>query len=202
MPELYICTSIEVDGPIPGPHSMLSLASAAYDTRQQLVSLFSINLQPLKKAQAHPDTLAHWKSMPEAWAVVTHEPETPHRAMLEYIDWLDHLPAQKVLVAYPAARAFAFIEYYLFKFAGRSPFHKSALDLKSFAMAMLHRPYFQTKKRHMPDAWLFDSPPHTYVALDDAIAVGRLLGHMLDSRATLPRIQSLPDENLPGLIDP
>ncbi|HCU53603.1 MAG TPA: exonuclease, partial [Gammaproteobacteria bacterium] len=29
-PEIYISTDIEADGPIPGAHSMLSLASAAY----------------------------------------------------------------------------------------------------------------------------------------------------------------------------
>ncbi len=29
-PEIYISTDVEADGPIPGPHSMLSFASAAY----------------------------------------------------------------------------------------------------------------------------------------------------------------------------
>ena len=29
MAEIYISTDVETDGPIPGPHSMLSLASAA-----------------------------------------------------------------------------------------------------------------------------------------------------------------------------
>ena len=28
--EIYVSTDIEADGPIPGPHSMLSFASAAY----------------------------------------------------------------------------------------------------------------------------------------------------------------------------
>lgn len=30
MAEIYVSTDIEADGPIPGPHSMLSFASAAY----------------------------------------------------------------------------------------------------------------------------------------------------------------------------
>ena len=30
MPEIYISTDVEADGPIPGPHSMLSFGSAAY----------------------------------------------------------------------------------------------------------------------------------------------------------------------------
>ena len=28
--EIYVSTDVEADGPIPGPHSMLSFASAAY----------------------------------------------------------------------------------------------------------------------------------------------------------------------------
>jgi hypothetical protein len=28
--EVYVSTDVETDGPIPGPHSMLSFASAAY----------------------------------------------------------------------------------------------------------------------------------------------------------------------------
>lgn len=30
MSEIYVSTDVEADGPIPGPHSMLSLGSAAY----------------------------------------------------------------------------------------------------------------------------------------------------------------------------
>jgi hypothetical protein len=30
MSEIYISTDVETDGPIPGPNSMLSFASAAY----------------------------------------------------------------------------------------------------------------------------------------------------------------------------
>jgi len=30
MPEVYVSTDVESDGPIPGPYSMLSFGSAAY----------------------------------------------------------------------------------------------------------------------------------------------------------------------------
>ncbi|MEW8000408.1 MAG: hypothetical protein AB2795_17805 [Candidatus Thiodiazotropha endolucinida] len=43
-PEIYVSTDIEADGPIPGPHSMLSFASAAYTADKQLVGTFSANL--------------------------------------------------------------------------------------------------------------------------------------------------------------
>ena len=41
MPEIYVSTDVETDGPIPGPHSMLSFASAAYHSDKTLVSTFA-----------------------------------------------------------------------------------------------------------------------------------------------------------------
>jgi len=43
--ELYFSTDIETDGPIPGPHSMLSLGSAAFSSDGVLLGTFSINLK-------------------------------------------------------------------------------------------------------------------------------------------------------------
>ena len=41
MSEIYVSTDVETDGPIPGPHSMLSFASAAYRADKTMVSTFS-----------------------------------------------------------------------------------------------------------------------------------------------------------------
>ena len=38
--EIYVSTDVEADGPIPGPHSMLSFASAAYTEDKQLIATF------------------------------------------------------------------------------------------------------------------------------------------------------------------
>ena len=43
MSEIYVSTDVEVDGPIPGPHSMLSFGSAAFLADKTLVSTFSAN---------------------------------------------------------------------------------------------------------------------------------------------------------------
>lgn len=56
--EIYVSTDIEADGPIPGPHSMLSFASAAYSADKQLLTTFSANLDTLPGANPHPDTQA------------------------------------------------------------------------------------------------------------------------------------------------
>jgi hypothetical protein len=56
MKEIYISTDIEADGPIPGPHSMLSIGWAAYTAHKVLVSTFSANVETLSDAQPHPKT--------------------------------------------------------------------------------------------------------------------------------------------------
>jgi hypothetical protein len=52
--EVYVSTDVETDGPIPGPHSMLSFASAAYRSDKMLVGTFSANLETLPGASGHP----------------------------------------------------------------------------------------------------------------------------------------------------
>jgi hypothetical protein len=91
------------------------------------------------------------------------------------------LPGKPVFVGYPAAYDFLFVYWYLMRFAGESPFSHSALDIKTFAMALLKTDYRDATKRKMPKAW-FDKLPHTHVALDDAIEQGALFCNMLRSR--------------------
>ena len=55
---------------------------------------------------------------------------------------------------------------------------ETALDIKSYAMAVLKTGYCDSTKRNMPKAW-FDKLPHTHVALDDAIEQGALFCNML-----------------------
>jgi hypothetical protein len=70
------------------------------------------------------------------------------------------------------------VYWYLMRFAGESPFAHSALDMKSYAMAVLGTEFRESTKRNMPKSW-FDEFPHTHVALDDAIEQGALFCNML-----------------------
>jgi hypothetical protein len=54
--EIYFSTDIESDGPIPGPHSMLSFASAAVGPAGKLIGTFSANLELLPGATPDPRT--------------------------------------------------------------------------------------------------------------------------------------------------
>ena len=59
MLETYVSTDIEADGPIPGPHSMLSLGSAAFTADKHLIGTFTVNLETLPGATAHPRPHTH-----------------------------------------------------------------------------------------------------------------------------------------------
>jgi hypothetical protein len=61
---------------------------------------------------------------------------------------------------------------------GESPFSHSALDIKSYAMALMGTDYRASVKGNMPSEW-FEELPHTHVALDDAIGQGALFCNML-----------------------
>lgn len=160
---------------------MLSLASAAFSADKQLLSTFSVNLELLPGAAGEPSTMEWWAGQPEAWAAARKDPRDPAVAMPEYVAWLESLPGKPVFVGYPAAYDFMFVYWYLIRFAGRSPFSYSALDVKSYACALMGTPFRETSKRSFPQRW-FDSAPHTHVALDDAIEQGRLFCNMLAER--------------------
>jgi hypothetical protein len=188
MAEIYVSTDVEADGPIPGPNSMLSFASAAFRADKTLVATFSANLDLLPGAQGDPKTMAWWATQPEAWAACRKDARDAAVVMPEYAAWLDALPGKPVFVGYPVAYDFLFVYWYLIRFAGRSPFSHSALDVKTYAMALLGGEYRASSKRNMPKGW-FDDLPHTHVALDDAVGQGALFCNMLAARGRL-----FPDE--------
>ena len=177
-PEIYLSTDVEADGPIPGPNSMLSFASAAYTQEKELIGTFEANLETLDGAQGHPETMQWWDTQPEAWQACREDQQTPGGAMKKYYDWLKQLPGKPVFVGYPAAYDFMFVYWYLMNFVGECPFSHSALDIKTLAMGYLKTPYRQTAKRSMPKHW-FDALPHTHKALDDAIEQGALFCNIL-----------------------
>jgi hypothetical protein len=101
-----------------------------------------------------------WQSQPEAWQACRVNAQPPAEVMPRYLKWLKELPGQPVFVGYPVAFDFMFVYWYLIKFAGESPFSHSALDIKTYAMALLKKPYRASVKNNMPRRW-FDDLPHT-----------------------------------------
>jgi hypothetical protein len=178
MIEVYVSTDVEADGPIPGPHSMLSLGSVAFRADGSEIGSFTANLELLPGASGHPDTMKWWRQQPEAWASCRENPRPAAQVMKEYAAWLDTLPGKPVLVGYPAAYDFMFVYWYLISFVGHSPFSFSALDIKTMAMTMLKKDFYAATKNHLPKEW-FGSVRHSHVALQDALEQGVLFCNML-----------------------
>src|SRR5207245_3479609 len=118
------------------------------------------------------------RTQPEAWTVCRQKLRSPEEAMPAYVRWLKSLPGTPVFVAYQAGFDFLFVYWYLMRFVGHSPFSFSALDIKTYAMALLKTEYRESVKRNMPRRW-FEAQRHTHVALDDALEQGLLLCNML-----------------------
>lgn len=186
MNEVFVSVDVETDGPIPGQNSMLSIGAAAFLEDRTLLGTFSMNLDTIEGAVADPETTKWWETQPTAWEACRKATRTPHSAMVQFSNWVREMsivPNQDALrkpvfVGYPAGFDFLFVYWYLIRFAGESPFSHSALDVKSFAMAMLKLDYRDSTKRAMPKRW-FDDLPHTHVALADAVEQGALFCNML-----------------------
>lgn len=176
--EIYVSTDVEADGPIPGPHSMLSFASVAMRLDKSVVSEFTVNLLPLPGAKPHPRTMLWWENFPAALAMARENPEDPAEAFPRYVKWLRQLPGRIVMLGQPAAFDFMWIYWYLQRFCGESPFGHSALDAKTYAMALLKKPYRDCVRGALPEEWA-DDLPTTHVASDDARAQGAMFINML-----------------------
>ena len=82
MPEIYVSTDVESDGPIPGPHSMLSFASAAYTADKTLLSTFSANLDLLPGVHLDP-TATPFRTM-----LFSLEPLNSNSPRFGFVHWM------------------------------------------------------------------------------------------------------------------
>jgi len=189
MNEVFVSVDVETDGPIPGQNSMLSIGAAAFLEDRTLLGTFSMNLDTIEGAVADPETTKWWETQPTAWEACRKATRTPHSAMVQFSNWVREMsivPNQDALrkpvfVGYPAGFDFLFVYWYLIKFTGTSPFSFSALDIKTYAMAVLGCDYRKVDKRMLAR---FKEPglPHTHVAVEDAIEQGYLFLNLLKAR--------------------
>ena len=100
------------------------------------------------------------------------------KVALPYAQWLKQLPGTPVFVGYPAGFDFMFVYWYLLYFVGESPFARRALDIRTFAMAQLKKPYLAVSREQLPERYRGESP-HTHQALDDALEQGTIFCKLL-----------------------
>ena len=178
--EIYVSTDIETNGPVPGLYSMLSFASAAFDKHGNLISKFSANLELLDGASEDKRTMEEfWAKNPEAWKACRSDLKPIKETMTKYVKWVNSLSGKPVFVGYPATFDFMFVYWYIIYSGLESPFSFSALDVKTYAMAVLKKNYRDSVKRNFPKKWFSESNKHTHVALDDAIEQGELFINIL-----------------------
>jgi hypothetical protein len=165
--EIYVSIDCETDGPIPGPHSMLSLGAAAFDASGTELGCWYANFDVLEGAEGHPDTMAFWAQHQVVYDETRVNMESPESAMRSFSQWVKSLPGKPVAVAAPAGFDFTWVYWYLMRFTGASPFSFSCIDMKTMAMTMLKLPYRESGKRAWRKSWQ-SGLPHTHHALDDA----------------------------------
>jgi hypothetical protein len=103
--------------------------------------------------------------------------------MNKFVNWVESFDKYSpVFVGYPAAFDWTFVYFYMIYFAGRSPFGFSALDIKSYASAVLKLPFRDTTKRNMPREW-FPKIRHNHIAVDDAKEQGLLFLNILEENS-------------------
>jgi DNA polymerase III alpha subunit (gram-positive type) len=176
--ETYISTDIESDGPIPGDNSMLSLGAAAFQPDGKMVGTFYATLDTLPGAKGDPDTMKWWDENQVAYDEARKNTRPAQKVMQDYVSWARGVPGKPVFVGYPAGFDFLFVYWYIKHFGLDSPFSFSAVDIKTYAMAVLKKEYRQSTKKNMPGRW-FSGTKHTHIAVDDAIEQGELFIAML-----------------------
>jgi len=180
--EIYVSVDVETNGPIPGPNSMLSLGAVAFvieNNKPKQIDTFYANLELLENSNPDPSTEEFWNKNKEAYELTRENLQSTNHAMNTFHSWLTDLPGTPVFVGCPAGFDFLFTYWYLIKFAGNSPFSFSAIDIKTYAMAVMKTPYRQSTKKYMPGRWFDKSAKHTHHALDDATEQGLLFCNML-----------------------
>lgn len=194
--EIYVSIDVEADGPSPGLNNLMSVGCAAFDIDKRLIGTFSRNISPLPDCKSDERTMSEfWDKNRVAWFEATTNAIDAKIAMEEFAAWLDTLPQligqttkNYIFVGYPAVYDFKWIDYYCNRFLGHNPFSFSrAIDVKSYAWAVLGGDFIGTSKRKFPKEW-FDDYPHTHVALDDAIEQGRMFINMVRWQQKMTKI--------------
>jgi hypothetical protein len=128
-PDTLVTSHIHIDGPIPGPHSLLTLTSAAHALDGgPTIATFTTNVSELPGATLHPVALQTWRRRAEDWLTTRRGSRPPALAMSAYARWIDRLPGRPVFVTDTAEPDYLFLYWYLQRFTGHWPFARTLTD--------------------------------------------------------------------------
>ncbi len=189
MSEIYVSADIEANGPIPGPYSLWSLGCVAYNDDGLVIGTFSANLLDLlEDGGGDPETMAWWQGRPEAFAKARENARYPEEVMREFVAWIEALPGVErdkrgevgnvVVVAYPTGYDVLFVQWYLVYVTKWRPCGLAALDIQTYAAAMLRCDFTKAKKKNYPPGWLPKVGELSHVAVEDAAEQGQMFLNM------------------------
>jgi len=179
LPELYIATDVEADGPIPGPYSMLSLGMSVVGNPELQ---FYTEMKPISE-----------NFDPKALAVagldrdcLSREAPPPQEAMAHAAKWVNSLRkiGRPVFLAGPAVWDGMFVHWYFVKFLGKSPFGMtgSGIDLRSYWMGLTGCEWVETRTGKIKHALELQGLEHTHHAGEDAAELAAVFRVILESR--------------------
>jgi len=177
--EIYVSIDVETDGPAPGLNSMLALGAAAFADDETELGTWYATLFPWNGACQHPDTMAWWRTQPDAWAEVITGRRQPYDAIRDFTGWCAELAdtGRLIAVAWPAAFDFAFVNYYCHAYMDHNPLGFSCCDIRSYANGLAGYPsYYGLPEKQVRDmaGKVSTAGLRPHVAVDDAIEQGRL----------------------------
>jgi DNA polymerase III epsilon subunit-like protein len=181
--QIYTIVDIELNGLMPGEHSILSIGAVAC-TEDQEVGSFYKKLQPLEGLSADPATMEWWKTQPEAWQEVNTAAEPAAVVMEAFRKWVKSFDKSPVFVASPLILDYPFIKWYLHRFGGEQLFEdfgpvQRTLDLASFTAGKLDIPLARARRMQLPPEITQGMPEHSHRAIDDASGYGVILRNVL-----------------------
>lgn len=181
--QIYIIVDIELNGLMPGQHSILSIGAVA-STADQEVGSFYKKLLPLDELTTAPETMDWWKTQPEAWQEVNTNAEPAVTTIKAFREWVESFGKSPIFVASPLVLDYPFIRWYLHRFGSEQLFEDSGavqrtLDLASFTAGKLNIPLARSRRMQLSAEMTKGMPEHSHKAIDDAQGYGAILRNVL-----------------------
>lgn len=181
--QIYTIVDLELNGQIPGEHSILSIGAVA-TTMDEEVGSFYKKLLPLEELSADPETMEWWKTQPEAWQEVNTDAEPADVVIDAFRTWVGSFDKLPVFVASPLVLDYPFVKWYLHRFGGEQLFEdfkpvQRTLDLASFTAGKLNIPLARARRMQLPPEITQGMPGHSHKAIDDARGYGVILRNVL-----------------------
>lgn len=210
---IYINFDLETTGLHCDRGAILSVGAVAHDsTRWALLGEFSRNIRIPPGRIWEPSYKAWWDAQPkETLEANTVNPSDPWWVMESMLNWFEHLQhsvngedRRIAFVANPIAFDLPMLRSYMVEFAAKrweaftqeNKAGLGGLDLPTLAMAVLNRPYPDSRRSKWPKGWTPDNLPLTHIAIDDA----RLQAHAFVEMMThLAEIHETVNNSNPGL---